>query len=350
MMQKLKLIILLFSILLCSIAPIEVDAAHPVLERLSKRYFKKNKLKKLGKRAQRAAMDIDLEEYSIKFEHDIIGMEPSWMIEEGYFTEHYFNLLSTLVIGEYDINPKNGLPRNKAAMQTHLTKKSRDKRAKENFNIIESANFSNSRLNFLLHLTYSDDFGNNSRFFRNSLLTEDQVFNNLTDSLTSYFTKITTDYKIAKERTGIYVQFDFGDKKNLDNYLTFLERIHEQLDEEQLVYVVVPANIKRGFAYDYDDIDRLLEFADRIVIDATNFDTFEKKRPVPPTNFSPKTDYSLFGTLKKYLISPEIAERLPHDKAGEYLRSNEVAERRSKLAVMLPYYGFLVKTTVFLRC
>ena len=338
-MHKFKFIVLLLSILFCSIAPTQADAAHPVLERLSKRYFKKNKLKKLGKRAQRAAMDIDLEEYSIKFEHDIIGMEPSWMIEEGYFTEHYFNLLSTLVVGEYDINPKNGLPRNKAAMQMHLTKKARDKRAKENFNIIESANFSNSRLNFLLHLTYSDDFGNNNRFFRGSLLNEDEVFNNLTDSLTSYFTSLTTDYNIAKERTGVYVQFDFGDKKNLSSYIMFLERVHEQLDEEQLMYVVVPANIQRNYAYSYEDIEKILSFADKIVIDATNFDKFEKKKPVPPTNFSPKSDYSLFGTLKKYLISPEIEERLPHDKAGEYLRSDEIAEKRARIAVMLPYYG-----------
>lgn len=340
MSNSFKILVILFCFLAANFYSIpSADAAHPVLERLSKRYFKKNKLKKLGKRAQNAANDIDLEEYSIKFQHDVIGMEPSWMIEEGYFTEHYFNLLSTLVVGEYDINPLNGYPRSGDAMNMHLTKKARDKRAKQNFNIIQSADFNNSRLNFLLHLTYTDDFGNNNGFYRNSLLNEAEVFNNLTDSLSNYFNKLHTEYKIDKERTGVYVQFDFGDKKNLQAYLKFLERIHEQLDEEQKMYVVVPANIKRRYAYDYEDINKLLEFADKIVIDATNFDKFEKKKPVPPTNFSPKSDYSIFGTLKKYLISPEMAEKLPHSKAGEFIRSNQVAERRARFAVMLPYYG-----------
>ncbi len=339
MRHKYKLIIILFSFLFCNLYVVEADAAHPVLERLSKRYFKKNKLKKLGKRAQRAAMDIDLEEYSIKFEHDVIGMEPSWMLEEGFFTEHYFNLLSTLVLGEYDINPKTGHPRNREAMEMHLTKKARDKRAKQNYNIIQSANFTNSRLNFLLHLTYTDDFGNNKSFYRNQLLNEEEVFRNLTDSLNNYFLRVTTDYKIKLEQTGVYVQFDFGDKKNLSSYINFLRRVKEQLSEEQLMYVVVPANIKRGYAYNYNDIEKILEFADKIVIDATNFDKFERKKLVPPTNFSPKSDYSIFGTLKKYLISPEIADKLPHNMAGEYIRGNEVADKRARFAVMLPYYG-----------
>ncbi len=339
MKRNYKVLIFLFSFLICNLYYVEVDAAHPVLERLSKRYFKKNKLKKLGKRAQRAAMDIDLEEYSIKFQHDIIGMEPSWMIEEGYYAEHYFNLLSTLVVGEYDINPLTGYPRNSSAMNMHLTKTARDKNAKQNYNIIQSADFNNSRINFLLHLTYSDDFGQNKSLIRNSLLNEAEVFNNLTDSLSNYFTRLTKDYKIAKERTGLYVQFDFGDKKNLKSYIAWLKKVHDQLDEEQKLYVVVPANIKRGYAYSYDEITQLLEFADKIVIDATNFDKYQKKVPVPPTNFSPKSDYSIFGTLKQYLISPEMIDKLQHAQAGEYIRSNKIAERRARFAVMLPYFG-----------
>jgi hypothetical protein len=339
MRQRYNIVILLFCILAANLYSPKVEAAHPVLERLMKRYGKKNKIKKLGKRAQNAAMDIELSEYSIKHQHDIIGMEPSWMIEEGFYTDHYFNLLSTLVVGEYDINPLTGLPRSGEAMNMHLNKKARDKNAKQNLNIIESANFNNSRINFLLHLTYTDDFGNNKGYIRNSLLNEAEVFNNLTDSLSSYFNHLSTDYNIAKERTGVYIQFDFGDKKNLQAYINFLRRIHEQLDEEQKMYIVVPANIKRRYAYEYEDINKLLEFADKIVIDATNFDKFEQKKPVPPTNFSPKSDFSIFGTLKKYLIDPEIASKLHHTKAGEYIRSNEVAERRERFAIMLPYYG-----------
>ncbi len=339
MKHSYKILIILLCFITSNFYSIKADAAHPVLERLSKRYFKKNKLKKLGKRAQNAANDIELTEYSIKFQHDIIGMEPSWMIKEGHYTSHYFNLLSTLVVGEYDINPTNGYPRSGEAMNMHLTKKARDKNAKDNLNIIQSADFNNSRINFLLHLTYTDDYGNNKAFYRGQLLGEAQVFNNLTDSLSSYFNTLHTEYKIEKERTGVFVQFDFGDKKNITAYIDFLKRLHEQLDEDQKMYVVVPAKIKRKYAYTYDEINQIMEFADKIVIDATNFDKFQRKKPVPPTNFSPKSEYSIFGTLKQYLIDPETANKLQHSKAGEYIRSNSIAERRERFVVMLPYYG-----------
>ena len=335
---KLYIFLLLFSFATVAF-PTSADAAHPVLERLSKRYFKKNKLKKLGKRAQRAAMDIDLEEYSIKFEHDVIGMEPSWMIEEGYFTEHYFNLLSTLVIGEYDINPKTGYPRNGAAFNAHTEKKSRYKKAKKNLNIIECANYTNTRLNFLLQLTYSDDFGSRVAQNRNRLLEEDEVFANLTDSLRSHFLKITKDYSLDYDRTGLFVDFDFEGNVDFNQYFKFLQALHEQLEEGQLLYIVVPSEIRKRNAYNYAQIDKLLEIADKLVVNATNFDKYSRNKPAPPTNFSPTSDKSIFGTLKKYMISPEKAEKLPHDQIQGYFTSQELADRRAKFAVMLPYFG-----------
>lgn len=329
-----------------SLLPEQTNAAHPVLERLSKRYFKKNKLKKLGKRAQRAAMDIDLDEYSIKFEHDVIGVEPSWMIEEGHFGEyHYFNLLSTLVIGEYDINPTNGYPRNAKAFNAHIDVKSRDRLAKENFNIIQSADYSNARLDFLIQLTYSDDFGGNIHINRRKLLNEDEVFNNLSDSLRNHFNKISKDYDIDKDRLGLYIDFSFESKVDFASYYNFLVRIKEQLDEEQKIYIVVPAEIKKRYSYSYEEINQLLEIADRIVVDASNFDKYSKYKPAPPTNFSPHSDKSLFGTLKKYLISPEISDNLPHENAHAYMIGNEVSERRSKFAVLLPYFGIEYRIT-----
>ena len=340
-MRKFKvhfIYILLISFLVISL-PEKAEAAHPVLERLSKRYFKKNKLKKLGKRAQRAALDIDLEEYTIKPQHDIIGLEPSWMIKEKFFAEHYFNIISTLVFGEYDINPLTGYPRNPTAFKAHIESVTRDKRSKFDFNIIQAANYYNPKLNFLLHLTYSDDFGSNHRANRKSLLEETEVFRNLSDSLVNHLDFLSTTYKIRKEQLGIFVEFDFSDNKSIIQYFEFLASLKVQLGEEYKIYVVVPAEIRRNEAYSYAQIQELYEFTDRIVIDATNFNKYERTKPVPPTNLSPNTDFSLFGTLKKYLIDPDVASQIPHGKAMEYIRSDEVKEKRDHLAVMLPYYG-----------
>ena len=46
-----------------------------------------------------------------------------------------YNLLSTLVIGEYDINPVTGYPRNAEAFNAHTEVKTRDRLSKENYNI-----------------------------------------------------------------------------------------------------------------------------------------------------------------------------------------------------------------------
>lgn len=348
MKNKLIILFLLISISWVTI-PNTASAAHPVLERISKRYLKKNKLKKLGKRAQRAAMDIDLEEYTIKLEHDIIGLEPSWMIKESYFTEHYFNLISTLVFGEYDINPLTGYPRDAQAFKAHLDVKSRDKRAKSDLNIIECANYHNSRLNFLLQVTYSNDFGSNQRYNRKQLMEDNEVFRNLSDSIVAHLDYLSTTYGINKNQTGIYVDFELDERNNasIDQYFLFLTKLKEQLVEEQLLYIVVPAEIKRNYTYNYEQIEQLLEIADRIVIDATNFDKFQQNKPVPPTNFSPTDQASVFGTLQKFLISPEISDQIPHGKAREYMVSPEIAEKRNKFAVLLPYFGleFVVNET-----
>ena len=79
--------------------PVEQVQAQTVVDRVMKRFFKKNRIKKYGKRLTGMGRLSPLEDMAINSNYEVIGFEPSWMIEKGVFEDHYFNLISTLVIG-----------------------------------------------------------------------------------------------------------------------------------------------------------------------------------------------------------------------------------------------------------
>jgi hypothetical protein len=93
-------------------APTETVNAQSTVEFLMKRFGRKSKIKKIGKKLYGNGEKPPLGNYQIEKGIEVIGYEPSWLLKEEEFKNYYFNLLTGLVVGEYDINPKDGLPRN----------------------------------------------------------------------------------------------------------------------------------------------------------------------------------------------------------------------------------------------
>lgn len=303
-------------------APITEVKSNSIIDRIMKRWGKKNKLKKFGKRGVGMSQDLDPATYSIKNAYDIIGIEPSWMIDDEYFTDHYFNLLSTLVVGEYDINPVTGGPRSVSSFTKHLEITKRDKEAKKELNIIQKADFHNAKMRFLLHVKYSGDYGTRGQrsIYENKLLEDKAVNTTLIDSLTNYFLKIKNEYGIEYGRTGVFVDLDLSkNERTLNNYVEFLTNLRLELDEDQWLYVKIPANLQKNYVYPLDLVKKIEEIVDRIVIDASGFEKFAPE--VPTTVFDKNNDYSVEGTLEYYL------------------QDDPDGERKEKIAVMLPYYG-----------
>lgn len=303
-------------------SPVVELQANSIVDRIMKRWGRKNKIKKLGKRALRMGKEIDLEAYSIKNGYNVIGMEPSWMLDDMYFMDHYFNLISTLVVGEYDINPSTGAPRSLESFYKHLKVKKRDKGSKIEMNIIKRADYYNAKGRILMHLTYSGDYGTpgEKSFWENQLLTSKEVSTTIGDTLTKYFLTLSNDYSIPFARTGVYVDLDFSKTdKNLNNFYEFLKNLRVQLDDNQDLYVAIPANLRKNYSYSLDIIKKIHEIADCIVIKATGFEKYQKN--VPTTIFEKNNDYSVDGTLKKYL------------------EDNQDESLKEKFAVMLPYYA-----------
>ena len=308
-----------------TIAPIEQIQSQSVFDRFSKRYLKKNRVKKVGKRLSRNSKTL-LEDMAIEPGYEIIGFEPSWMIEKGAFEDHYFNLLTTLVIGEYDINPTNGKIRNRESLRIHLDKKVRDKIAKKEFNIIEKADFHNSKLNFLLQLTYYGDYGTEARqrSYMKSLLTNTDVHQSLKDSLNSYFLEINNDYNITNDRSGILVDFQIENNYFNEDFIDFIKYLRTELGEQHLIYVKIPAKVRKDALIPLSILQSLDPYVDRYIVQGYGFEKYTSTYS-PMTIIDKTSSYSLDGTLRNYNL-PGYEETV-----------------KEKFIFELPYYGVIFK-------
>ena len=105
-----------------------------------------------------------LEGYTVRTGQYIIGEEPSFYITENDFENYPFNLMSDLIVGEYDINPISGQPRSCDCLWSHH----RTKRAPsgDTVSIIERARSMNPRIRILLNVTCLGVCGSDNSWYR----------------------------------------------------------------------------------------------------------------------------------------------------------------------------------------
>lgn len=305
------------------------DLEAQVWERFSKRFLKKNRIKKVGKKLGRMNDAPPLEDMAIRDDVEMIGFEPSWMIRNNSFEDHYFNLVSTLVIGEYDIDPTTGKVRNRENFTVHLTNKVYDKGAKTEMNIIEKADFYNPKANILLQLTYYGDFGSQARKqqYQNNLLKNDQVHQTLKDSLNHYFLTLENEYNLPAIRTGIFIDINliYPDRINED-FIDFIKFLRRELGEERLIYVRIPAKMSVNSYYNPNMVAAMQEDVNKFVIQGYGFEKYVSE-PISTALFKYKKEgYTIPGTVNEYL-------RVYDDQ--EFYKD--------KFIVELPYFGIIWK-------
>lgn len=174
----------------------------------------------------------------IKEGYKVIGYEPSWLIRDSLYLTYPFQLLSDLVIGEYDVNPESGFPRSDSA---HVAFRDKD--------IVQLAAAVNSQLNVLLAVT---DYGDYS-LYRREFLTEASK-KNLLNTLDGLLGEINLymGHSDGREKVGVLMDFPTVPWNLRREYLEFLRRLKKTLNDEEmgkscLLYVVLPA----------DDIDQM---------------------------------------------------------------------------------------------
>lgn len=319
-------IILLLFVFGLTVLPSQQAEAQSVMDRVSKRFLKKNRVKKYGKRLSNMGNNPDLIDMAVRQQYEVIGFEPSWMIEKGAFEDHYFNLLNTLIVGEYDIDPTTGDTRNRSSYRAQFDKVRRDKTAKENFNIIQIADFHNPRINILMQLTYYGDYGRQSqqREYANMLLTEGEVRKNLKDSIQEYFLELYDLYDLQADRTGIVLDLQFENSFYNEDFVDFISYLRFELGDDHLIYLKIPAKVRNDALIPFQIISKLEPFVDRFIIKGYGFEEYSRTLS-PLTVFDKESTYSIDGTIANYMI-PGFEDIV-----------------RDRFIVELPWYGVVFK-------
>ncbi|GLR16699.1 glycoside hydrolase family 18 protein [Portibacter lacus] len=306
--------------------PMESIQSQTVMDRVSKRFLKKNRVKKYGKRLVNMGKDPDLIDMAVRNEFEVIGFEPSWMIESGAFDDHYFNLLTTLVVGEYDINPTTGDTRSRSSYRSQFDKLRRDKTAKQEFNIIQKADFHNPTINVLMHMTYYGDYGRQAkqREYAGLLLKEGEVRKTLKDSIQSYFLELENDYGIPERRSGIVLDLQLENSFYNEDFVDFISFLRTELGDDHLIYLKIPAKVRKDALIPFDIINQIEPFVDRFIVQGYGFEKYSRTYS-PLVIFDPESSYSIDGTIANYMV-PGFEKIIPE-----------------KFIVELPWYGVIFK-------
>lgn len=250
----------------------------------------------------------------IKENKHVIGYEPSWLVYDSVYLNYPFQLMSDLVIGEYDLNPYTGFPRNDSAINAFRKK-----------DIVQVATAVNSQLNVLLALTDYGDGGYRPTFLQE--IPKKNLFNSLDLILDEFnFKRGGGD---EREHVGILVDFPNVAWNQRKDFAEFLARIKKDLDNRALgktclLYLVLPADDNYSVLYGKDSLfaAKVRQSVDLFVLRAHRFD-----------------DTSIVSDAKGPMI--------PIDRPGDLVDVDSLVSYYNKkakiplnrIAVEIPYYA-----------
>ncbi len=195
---------------------------------------------------------VPLDQYRVNNEFTVIGIEPNWsLLRDGelhYF--HYYNLLSALVAGDYDINPLTGLPRYSDAIYEPITN-----------GMFDMAVDDNSMIQLFTKVTMHGDYGaspsdqlaNSRVFFRAADI--HQVF---IDSIINHKEFLSEIYGIRNMgRFGIYLSFRNIPSASGNDLIRFVGELRNQGGPIRLMLELPSEFAERRFFT--DDIIRGLD-------------------------------------------------------------------------------------------
>ena len=256
----------------------------------------------------------------VKENKHVIGYEPSWLIYDSLYQTYPFELLSDLVIGEYDVNPGTGFPRNDSSLNAFREK-----------NIIQTARSINGDLNLMLAVTDYGDFGYRTEFI--SEVGKKNLINSL-DLILDDINFMGGGDVEEWSNVGLLLDFPSVPWNLRYEYVEFLARLKKDLNNTDqgkscLIYVVLPPVDLNRMYQDSVFALRMRENTDLFVLRAhNNYDynspvTKGVKGPMLPVN-KPDDGIDIDSVVNYYTIDAKIKKR--------------------NLVVEFPYYGKLWTT------
>ncbi|MFN8393820.1 MAG: hypothetical protein U0176_04015 [Bacteroidia bacterium] len=199
----------------------------------------------------------------IKQGKHVIGYEPSWLIYDSLYLNYPFQLMSDLVVGEYDLNPYTGFARNDSALNAFRNK-----------DIIEMATGVNEELNVMLALTDYGDAGYRASFLPE--IPKKNLFNSLDNILDEFNQK--RGGSDEREHVGVLVDFPNVSWNHRNDFAEFLARIKKDLNNQEigkscLLYLVLPPHEDQYVLYkDSAFAAKVRQSVDHFIIRSHGFD------------------------------------------------------------------------------
>lgn len=326
-----KWICLKYYLLFCLIVN-NIPQANAQFDALRKKVFSKGTLKKSGNHLSNMALDAPLSDLVIEKPYRVFGTEPSWLItKDGSFDRYYFNLLTDLVVGEYDINPETGDARNPNALKLYKEVKKKDKSKKEELTIIERANYLNSSINIHILVTYYGDYGKEGyqQTYYDKLLADASIQKNVIDSLRKEVDFINSNYKISESRIGILLDF-----KNIppSDYSAFVKFVSVFSDHFKSIGIKLPPITAKSVGrIPKNVLHELNDYANFFIVEAHGFEELLNEHEVNRLFNNLDNRFLIERTFKYYadsILKPKVILELPYyGTTWEFIGNEQFAIR-----------------------
>jgi|GEM_PF-1474364 len=291
-------------------------------------------LRKVVRKWFRASSSNKLGDLQIKKEYIVVGFEPAWTLLEDNepYNSHYYNLLSTLIVGGYDVNPLNGNARNI---------KHRD--AALNEGIIKMAIEKNDELITLYSVSHYGDFGkdlldqtkNYDKFLANV-----ETQGNLLEQVNNMIDTLNCD--------GIFLDFQNIPQISISKYVEFVKLVQkkgvERLGEGYFIYLRLPSS-EREQLFSEETIEELENIVDLFVLKAYDNDRKIEAGAYAPISSPEKVSldslvdyYTKAGLVRKHIV-PEF----PLMGTAWYNSTNPKEKATPYKTPLLPYREMIKK-------
>ncbi len=258
-------------------------------------------LRKTVKKWFRSGSSNKLGELQIKKEYTIVGFEPAWTLLESNkpYDSHYYNLLSTFIVGGYDINPLNGNARNEEHRDVALKNE-----------VVKKAITANDELITLYSVSHHGDFGkdllsqekNYDKFLSNV-----ETQGNMLEQVNNMIDTLNCD--------GIFLDFQNIPPKSISKYVEFVKLVQkkgvERLGEGYFIYLRLPSS-ERELFFSEETLTELENIVDLFILKAYDNDRQTKPGPYAPISYQEKNSldslidyYTKSGLVKKHIV-PEF--------------------------------------------
>jgi len=250
----------------CKDGTIDFGRSAQKISKMGKKQLKKQR-KSLLRRKKGDPTDgrVPLEQYRVKQDLKVVGVEPNWSLRrdgELHFF-HYYNLLTTLVVGEYDINPLTGLPRYGDALYEPITN-----------GMIDMAIDDNPAMEIFTKVTMHGDFGANPHdrqanarlFFR-----AEEIHQAFVDSIYNHVELLSEIFRIRNlSRFGALLSFRNVPAANTNDFVALVRKMKSQGGNMQIMLELPSEFAERRF-YNDELVAGISQYVDHYLLKAYPF-------------------------------------------------------------------------------